>query len=64
MRKAVTDKTVSALEARSKRYEVHDVHLSAFGIHVTTGGRKTFFNRYRLPYSYPSASRASHIFHR
>ena len=47
MRKALTEKTVSALKPKSKRYEVRDVHLPGFGVRVSKGGRKTFFNCYR-----------------
>lgn len=47
MRKALSDRTVSALKPQQKRYEVRDAHFPGFGVRVTPNGRKSFFASYR-----------------
>lgn len=47
MRKALSEKTVSALKPATKRYEVRDLHLPGFGIRVSPNGQKSMFVTYR-----------------
>lgn len=47
MRKALTEKTLTALKPGMKRYEVRDLHFPGFGVRVSRNGKLTFFISYR-----------------
>lgn len=47
MRKALTDKTLSALKPEPRRYEVRDARLPGFAVRVFPTGQKTFTVSYR-----------------
>jgi integrase len=47
MRKALSDKTVSAAKPQAKRYDIRDTHFPNFGVRVSPRGGKSFFVSYR-----------------
>lgn len=47
MRKALSDKTVSAAKPQAKRYDIRDIHFPNFGVRVSPNGSKSFFVSYR-----------------
>jgi hypothetical protein len=47
MRKALSDKTVSAAKPQTKRYDIRDIHFPNFGVRVSPNGGKSFFVSYR-----------------
>lgn len=47
MRIALTDKTLSALKPKPKRYELQDTYCPGLSVRVTPEGRKTFNVKYR-----------------
>lgn len=45
--KTLTNKTLEALKAQAKRYEVHDLHCPGLSVRVSVQGQKAFSVKFR-----------------
>lgn len=48
MQLALTSKSLDALKAKAKRYEVHDLHCPGLSVRVSVHGTKTFNTKFRF----------------